>query len=443
MSAFPPRISIVVPSFNQGQFIGETLQSLVDQNYPNLEVVIQDGGSTDGAATIAARYAQEHPDVFRLFVEKDRGQADALNRGFRRTTGTIMGFLNSDDTLLPGCLARVAKEIVPEEGRLVVVGRCLFTGEGSPYVGLEHPARYAGHFDLLAIWKRGFNTIPQPSTFWHRRVWDRAGGLDENEHHALDYDLFCRFSRHFAFHVVDEIWSTYRMHPVSKSASKSEVEVLELSTSVSRKHWGPWWKPLRWKCAFSHWKHDRRRHEHARHHARRAEDAWKAGRGFRGWFATTRTMLVSPTTAWHRLIVPRLQRSGLERMRRVLFLASAPRSEQFTGRYADGWIGPIYREQIDVPSQATHVVAILEHIPQGEAIHAKVSPVLKANDVELASQVVEQARQFFFKVEIDPFRGKTCTFSIETPEYFVPSSIYNNGDQRKLSIKLHSLHLEP
>ncbi|HET7537033.1 MAG TPA: glycosyltransferase family 2 protein, partial [Candidatus Didemnitutus sp.] len=221
----PPLISIVTPSFNQGNFLGETLQSLVDQNYPRLEVIIQDGGSTDDSIAIAGDFARRFPAVFQVFVEKDSGQADALNRGFARAKGEILGFLNSDDTLYPGCLLRVAKEIDPRRNRWIVFGRCLFTGEGSPYVGIEHPAEYKSHFEQLAIWKRGYNTLPQPSVFWHRRVWEKCGGLNTAEHHVLDYDLFCRFSSHFRFHRVDELWSTYRMHAVSKSSQRTEAEV--------------------------------------------------------------------------------------------------------------------------------------------------------------------------------------------------------------------------
>ncbi len=177
MSMLPPRISIAVPSFNQGAFIGETLQSLVDQQYPSLEVIIQDGGSTDGAVRVAQEFADRYPHTFRLFVEKDRGHAHAVNKAFRKSTGAILGYLNSDDTLYPGCLHSVAREIDPARGRYVVFGRCLFTGDGSPYVGREHPAEFHGHFDMLAVWRRGFNSIPQPSTFWHRKVYETLRGL--------------------------------------------------------------------------------------------------------------------------------------------------------------------------------------------------------------------------------------------------------------------------
>ncbi|HNY40885.1 MAG TPA: glycosyltransferase family 2 protein, partial [Bryobacteraceae bacterium] len=240
----PPLISVVVPSFNQAPFLGETLQSLADQNYPNLEVIIEDDCSSDNSVEIARRFVEQNPSQFKLFTAKqNEGQAAALNRGFRRARGEILAFLNSDDTLLPGCLSRVASEIDPRRSRYVVFGRCIFTGSGSRYVGVEHPAFYRSHFEMLAIWKRRYNTIPQPSVFWHRSVMERCGYLDKSAGHVLDYDLFCRFSRRYHFHHVDMLWSTYRMHANSRSSQRTEDEVLEASIVVSRRYWGPRWSP--------------------------------------------------------------------------------------------------------------------------------------------------------------------------------------------------------
>jgi len=247
-----PKISIVVPSLNQAPFLGETLQSLVDQQYPDLEVIVQDGGSSDESVAVAEGFAKRFPQTFRLLIEKDLGQADALNRGFARTSGEILGFLNSDDTLLPRVLHRVAAEIGRERDRLIVMGRCTFTGTDPWLTGREHPSRFRSHFDQLAIWKRGYNTIPQPSVFWHRSVWERCGGFDIQEEHALDYDLFCRFSKCFPFHAVDQVWSTYRTHPASKSARRTQAEVLEICIRISRKYWGPWHSLLRWRCEASY-----------------------------------------------------------------------------------------------------------------------------------------------------------------------------------------------
>ena len=298
-----PRISIVVPSLNQGRYLGEALQSLVDQEYPDLEVIIQDAGSTDESLEVASRYVRDHPDTFKLFVESDSGQADALNRGFARAGGSVLGFLNADDVLMPRILHRVAAEIQPEHGRLVVMGRCVFGGEGDRYVGAEHPAEYVSHFEHLAIWKRGFNTVPQPSTFWHRSVWERSGGFDPGERHVLDYDLFCRFSRHHRFHRIDEVWSMYRMHDASKTAARTEAEVLQDAIRASRRYWGSWLSPLRWRCELSYWSWSTQRHEHARHHSRRAEEAYGAGRPGRAIIEVLQTFRYSPQVAWQRLVV--------------------------------------------------------------------------------------------------------------------------------------------
>ena len=298
-----PQISIVVPSMNQARYLGEALQSLLDQEYERLEVIIQDGGSTDGSVEIAQEYVRKRPQTFSLFVEEDAGQADALNRGFARSRGEILGFLNSDDALMPGALRRVAEEIDVPRGRSIVMGRCIFGGEGTRYVGLEHPAHFESHFDQLAIWKRGYNTIPQPSTFWHRSVWERCGGLDAAERHVLDYELFCRFSRHFFFHRVDELWSMYRMHPDSKTASSTEAEVLAWSIAASRKHWGPWYAPLRWRCELSYRLYSMQLHERARHHARRAEQAFSEGRRLDWLGEVLSTFRYSPRMAWNRLVL--------------------------------------------------------------------------------------------------------------------------------------------
>ena len=129
-----PLISIVVPSLNQGEFLGETLQSLVDQEYPQLEVIVQDGGSKDDSIAVAREFARRFPNVFQVHVEADRGQAHALNLGFAKTRGEILGFLNSDDTLFAGCLQSVAREIDPERGRGSVFARCVINGGGADFV---------------------------------------------------------------------------------------------------------------------------------------------------------------------------------------------------------------------------------------------------------------------------------------------------------------------
>jgi glycosyltransferase involved in cell wall biosynthesis len=428
----PALISIITPSFNQAKFLPETLDSLLAQNYPDLEVIIQDGGSKDGSVEIAQEYVRRYPSIFRLYVEKDDGQADALNRGFSKARGEIFGFLNSDDTLCPGCLQRVAEEIDVGKDRLVVFGRCLFTGEGSSYVGVEHPAVYKSHFEHLAIWKRGHNSVPQPSVFWHRQVWERCGGFDVSEAHALDYDLFCRFSRRYFFHRVDEIWSTYRMHAASKSSQKTEDEVLKLSIRVSRKYWGRWYSPLRWRCELSHWWHDPHRHELARHHAREAEQAVSQGRRFYALKKLTATIYYSPKMAWHRLIGAWTRGYAVHFVDRFLWTEEAP-----AVRHSDGWIGPHFKDSLAAP-QGGKLVAILEHSPQGP--HRKVNVRLLLDGQVVAQKTVTQAGQFALTGSSP--KKASVIFEIRSDSYFVPRLVHGTPDDRKLSLQLLQWYVE-
>jgi glycosyltransferase involved in cell wall biosynthesis len=431
-----PLISIVVPSFNQAQYLGEALQSLLDQNYPRLEVIIQDGDSNDGSVALAQEFTRRYPDVFRLFVEKDSGQADALNRGFARTHGDVLGFLNSDDTLFPGTLLRVAEEIDPSRARYIVMGRCLFTGKDSRYVGVEHPAEFVSHFEQLAIWKRGYNTIPQPSVFWHRSVWERCGPFDINEHHALDYDLFCRFSKHYRFHRVDELWSTYRMHADSKSSQRTEAEVLALSIEVSRKHWGSPFSPLRWRCEISYWLYRRHFHEHARHHARRAEQAFRDRRYGAALWELLATLAYSPQMARVRLL------NGWFSAKQVRFLQGALlRTEGFTGRYADNWIGPHYREELAVPAQAKRLVLYLRHQPQGR-FRKKQHVEFFLNGVLSDARTLGDAGAFVLGADVTALRGRKVTIDVRSGRSFVPRRTGGASDKRRLSVILNELSFE-
>src|SRR5262249_25106976 len=174
-----PRISLVTPSFNQGQFIGRTIDSVLAQDYPDLEHIIVDGMSGDETPAVLARYPH-----LRVIRERDRGQADAVNKGFRAATGDVLGFLNSDDTLAPGALRHVARAIDPARGRHVVMGRCRFIDADDHCTGLEHPCLFTGQRRVLEVW-RGHG-IPQPAVFWTRGVWQRCGPLEEREHLVLD-----------------------------------------------------------------------------------------------------------------------------------------------------------------------------------------------------------------------------------------------------------------
>ncbi len=226
-----PRISIVTSSYNHARFIGRTIESVLAQGYPDVEHIVVDGMSTDHTVEVLAGYT--HLKVIR---EPDRGQADAINKGFRTATGQIFAFLNSDDTLEPGALHAIATAIDPRVGRHVVLGRCRFIDERDRFLGVEHPSGFTSHRRVLEIWKG--HLLPQPAVFWTREVWETCGPLSINERLMLDYDLFCRFSKRYTFWPLDRILANYRLHLDSITSSMTDAERLEQAIQVSRRYWG-------------------------------------------------------------------------------------------------------------------------------------------------------------------------------------------------------------
>src|SRR5262249_49676193 len=226
----PPRISVITPSSTQGRFIGRTVDSVLSQGYPNLEHIVVDGMSSDETPRVLAGYGH-----LRVIREPDRGQADAINKGFRAATGDVLCFLNSDDTLQPGALARVARELDPAAGRHFVVGRCRFIDEHDRPNGVEHPWASSGHPRVLEGWKG--HPIPQPSAFGTGAVWERCGPLDADEHLVLDYDFFCRVTRHYTPHLIDQALANYRLHAQSKTCQSDWERVVTAGLRASRRYW--------------------------------------------------------------------------------------------------------------------------------------------------------------------------------------------------------------
>lgn len=204
-----PRITIVTPSFDQGRFLEKTIQSILSQQYENLEYLVIDGGSTDGSVDIIRRYQ----DRLHYWVsEPDSGQADAIAKGFARSTGEIMGWLNSDDLLLPGALATVAQTFSRSRDIQMTYGNIVVINEWNhmQHVCIQTPARFETLF-------YGGQIINQEAVFWTRNLYNRVGGLNRQLQYALDYDLWVRMSRVTMPHYIPVILAAFRQHPAQKS----------------------------------------------------------------------------------------------------------------------------------------------------------------------------------------------------------------------------------
>lgn len=221
-----PRITLVTPSFNQAAWLGKTLDSVLSQGYPNLEYGVVDGGSTDGSLAILEQYRDRLSFVV---AEPDKGMYDAIQKGFARSTGEIMGWVNSDDILMPNALFTLARLFhdVPQAEWLTGY-RCAVDEQGCA-VALE-PAR-AWSPEAYAVDHRW---IQQESTFWKRSLWERAGGsLKTDLKLAGDFELWYRFFRHAPLYSTDALLGGFRVRS-SGQASLEQLDAYEAEAAKVR-----------------------------------------------------------------------------------------------------------------------------------------------------------------------------------------------------------------
>ena len=213
-----PRISIVTPSLNQGKYIERTIQSILGQKYPNLEYVIIDGGSKDNSVKIIKKYA----DKLTYWVsEPDKGQFDAINKGFMKTTGEIMTWLNSDDILMPGSLDFVANIFNQLSHIQWISGIPTVIDSRGYVVHLGYKPTYLRSLIRLGLYHdAGLNVIMQEGTFWRRSLWNKVGASLNNLDQAIDYYLWKRFAKHAELLPIYTSLAAFRFNPERKSKKK-------------------------------------------------------------------------------------------------------------------------------------------------------------------------------------------------------------------------------
>jgi glycosyltransferase involved in cell wall biosynthesis len=225
-----PKFSVVTPSYNQGQFIEQTILSVLEQNYPNLEYQVLDGGSHDGTVKILQKYGAR---LAFWRSGKDRGQAAAINEGFQRCSGDILGWLNSDDLYVMGTLETAA---ILLGGRLdeplIVYGSCELFNDRTK----AREFRSVVPFD--SAWLAVSDFLDQPSVFWTRKAWEMTGPLDESFHYGFDWEWFLRASKVCRFISTDQILSRYRIHSGHKSGTGGKARWFEL-LKIVRAHSPP------------------------------------------------------------------------------------------------------------------------------------------------------------------------------------------------------------
>jgi glycosyltransferase involved in cell wall biosynthesis len=209
-----PLVSIIIPSYNQARFLEFTIQSILEQDYPNFEIIVVDGGSTDGSVEIIKRYA----DRFAWWVsEKDKGHADALNKGFARAKGEIIAWLNSDDTYYPGAIADAVRVLQENPDVGLVYADADLTDEEGKIIG-RFASRQTDYKKLL----RASVHIPQATTFFRADLYRQVGELSLSLFFAFDYDLWVRLSKVSRLLYVPHLWATFRLHDEGKSVKNDD-----------------------------------------------------------------------------------------------------------------------------------------------------------------------------------------------------------------------------
>ena len=204
-----PKISVVVPSFNQAQFLELTLRSILDQQYPNLELIVIDGGSTDESPAIIGRYAEQ---IAYWCSEPDGGQTQGIIKGFTHATGEILCFLNSDDLFESGCLHEVGAFFASHPEADAVFGDTTWVDADGKPLRLQREIPF-NRF----LWTYTYNYIPGMSMFWRRSIYDRAGGFNPEFQLAFDADLWARIDDHGSIAHQSRLWSRMRFYPEQKN----------------------------------------------------------------------------------------------------------------------------------------------------------------------------------------------------------------------------------
>jgi glycosyltransferase involved in cell wall biosynthesis len=227
------KFSIITPSYNSGKFIEATLKSIVAQAGEEVEHIVMDGGSKDDTAVIMARY----PHI-RFFSEKDKGQSDALNKGFAKCTGEILAWQNADDLYAPGAFGIVSKFFTENPDVDLVYGDYQLIREDGSVLNHVHPIEWSQWF-----FSHGRFVPLQPTVFWRRKVYETLGDLDLSLHYCMDVDFFCRASKRFKFKKIPAMLGQFRIHQDSKTQNRdNDRKVRAEYHNVLAKHfdYGAW-----------------------------------------------------------------------------------------------------------------------------------------------------------------------------------------------------------
>jgi len=390
-----PLVSIVTPSLNQARFIEATISSVLAQDYPRIEYIVADGGSTDGTLEILRR----HGDRLTWFSEPDRGQSDAINKGFSRAHGQILAWLNSDDTYLPHAVSAAVNHLVAH-------GDCAMVyGEG--YL-IDETGRVTGRFPATRpfdLWQLVYvsDFILQQTAFFRHGAFEAVGGLDESLHWGMDWDLFIRIGKRFRVDRLPDYMANLREYRTAKTASGGVARLRELAR-VMRRH-----------------------------------GSWRYPPGLLGTYAVDTMMRL----VWDRLesLAPHFAAGSIRRARlscqRLVYGAAGRKMSRAQGYYADGWIADRSYFMMRKAVGANRLLirgSVPSRFRRGLRISARV------NNHALYEQHVRGGSDFELSWDVSAFpAAEVFDVELRASSAFRTSRIRFTGDRRALSCKLETI----
>ena len=235
MESSLPLVSIVTPSYNQDRYLAKTIESVLNQSYPNIEYIVIDGGSQDQSVDIIKRYQDQ---ITYWISEPDRGQTDAINKGFSRAKGDIYAWLNSDDTYEEEAVAEAVSFLQSHPDIGMVYGDANFINSDGKVIG-KFTAKQTSYNRL----RRGGVYIPQQAAFWRGKLWHQVGPLDQNLYFAMDYDLWIGLAKITELRYFPKLWANFRLHEDAKTIFADDRCWPEM-LKIHRRDGGSWFSMI-------------------------------------------------------------------------------------------------------------------------------------------------------------------------------------------------------
>ncbi len=397
-----PLVSIITPSFNQGQFIKETIDSVLNQDYPYIEYIVMDGGSTDETVEVLKSYGEK----IKWVSEKDEGQADAVNKGIAIAKGEIIGWLNSDDTYLPGAVRKAVETLLHHKELGMIYGEGYHVRADGGIID-RYPTE-SFNYDRLAE----ICYICQPTAFFRKEVLLNVSMLDKSLHLCMDYELWMRIGKSYTIGYIPYYIATSRMYEDNKTLSRRK-EVYEEIIKTVKKYYG--YVPISWIYGYADYLMD----------------------GKRGIRFILKAVLLFLKYNYNNIPYTIKMSKSLIKMK----LKQRYRPQAFTGRYEDGWVSKTYifeKQLCDSDGRRGLIIEGRHLWPYEENLKIKIT--INGEDIT-REEIVEKG---YYKIFVDISKIKDAQrmiIQMVSNKTFCPKKLGINGDIRELSYIVDDIRL--